>query len=222
MIRKDQAIQIVKKIISESRDEDKIDKCKDILAKINSLSEEEFSKIVNNTLEKKASIEDFESWLATKLQERDLQGTKMVQLNEMVSFNIAGINKDTVALHVVPKHVTKEQIRSCGTYLVDALEQLREKIKNGEINDVESIFAVSDILRLKPLQRHFEELGFKVEEGEEMFRRRFRKPKQASLDVKTLLSNEWEERKEQFMEGRQKIEELHKNGIDVSDEEDGR
>lgn len=222
MIKKDQAIQIVEKIILESRDDDKIDKCKDILAKINSLSEEGFSKIVHNTLGEDANIEDFENWLTTKLQERDLQGTEMVQLNEMVSFNLAGINKEAIALHVVPKHVTKEQIRNCGAYLVDALEQLREKVRNGEITDVEGVFAVSDILRLKPLQSDFKELGFKVEEGEEMFRRRFRKPVQAALSIETLLSEEWEERKEKFMEGRPTIEELHANGANLEDGEEGR
>lgn len=143
-----------------------------------------------------------------KLQEPELQGTKFVQLNNLVSYNIAGISKDTIALHVVPAQVTTSQIRNSGSYLVDALEQLRTKLKEGDFEEVETIFAVSDILKLKLLQGYFRDLGFDVKEGEEMFRRRFKNPYQASLPKDNLLSEDWEKRKENFMKGKPTIAEL--------------
>lgn len=219
MIRKNQVIQIVEKIISESRDDEKIDKCKDILAKINSLSEEDFSKIVNNTLGENANIEDFKNWILSKLQERDLHETEFTQLNEMVSYNIAGTNQNTVVLHVAPKHVMMEQIRNGGSYLVDALEQIKMKLQNGEIKNIETVFAVSDILKLKSLQKDFKGLGFGITQGEERFRRRFKNPYQASLDTKTLLSDEWEEKKKKFMNGRPTITELRKENAEAGGEE---
>ena len=208
MVTKNQAIEIVKNYIGQSQDEDKVDKCKDILAKLNSIPEEEFSKIVHRTLGKNSDLSAFNDWLMAKLQEPELQGTKFVQLNNFVSYNIAGISKDTIALHVVPTQVTTGQIRNSGSYLVDALEQLKAKIKDGEFEEVETIFAVSDILRLKMLQGYFRDLGFDVKEGEEMFRRRFKNPYQASLPKDNLLSEDWEKRKENFMKGKPTIAEL--------------
>lgn len=216
MVTKNQAIEIVQNYILESKDDDKVDKCKDMLAKLNSISEEEFNKIVCRTLGENSGVNEFNSWLTSKLQEHDLQGTEFVQLNEFVSYNIAGISKSTLALHVVPTHVTTQQIINSGSYLAEALEQLRSKIKDGEFENIESIFAVSDILKLKVLQKYFKDLGFDVREGEEMFRRRFKNPYQASLDKDTLVSDEWEELKEQFMEGRPTVEELRdKNKDDI-------
>lgn len=219
MISKDQAIQNVREYILELKDDDKIDKCKDIIEKIYSISEEEFNKIVHNTLGENANIEDFKNWLLSKLQERDLHETEFTQLNEMVSYNIAGTNQNTVVLHVAPKHVTMEQIRNGGSYLVDALEQIKTKLQNGEIKNIETVFAVSDILKLKSLQKYFKGLGFGITQGEERFRRRFKNPYQAALDTETLLSDEWEERKKKFMDGRPTIEELRKDKDEAGGED---
>lgn len=208
MVTKNQAIEIVKNYILQSQDNDKVDKSKDVLAKLNSISDEEFNKIVRHTLGEKSDLNAFNNWLMTKLQEPELQGTKFVQLNDFVSYNLAGISKDTIALHVVPTQVTNRQIRNSGSYLVDALEQLKTKIRDGEFEEVETIFAVSDILKLKILQGYFRDLGFDVEEGEEMFRRRFKSPYQASLSKAVLLSEEWEELKEKFMKDKPTISEL--------------
>ena len=208
MVTKNQAIEIVKNYIGYSQDEEKVDKCKDILAKLNSIPEEEFNKFVHHTLGENPDLSAFNDWLMAKLQEPELQGTKFVQLNNLVSYNIAGISKDTIALHVVPAQVTTSQIRNSGSYLVDALEQLRTKLKEGDFEEVETIFAVSDILKLKLLQGYFRDLGFDVREGEEMFRRRFKNPYQASLPKDNLLSEDWEKLKENFMKGKPTIAEL--------------
>lgn len=208
MVTKNQAIEIVKNYIGYSQDEEKINKCKNMLQKLNSIAEEEFNKKVHHTLGENPDLNAFNNWLMAKLQEPELQGTEFVQLNNFVSYNIAGSSKDTIALHVVPTQVTTEQIRNSGSYLADALEQLKAKIKNGDFEEVKTIFAVSDILKLKLLQGYFRDLGFDVREGKEMFRRRFKNPYQASLPKDNLLSEDWEKRKENFMKGKPTIAEL--------------
>ena len=208
MVTKNQAIEIVKNYIGYSQDEEKINKCKNMLQKLNSIAEEEFNKKVHHTLGENPDLNAFNNWLMAKLQEPELQGTEFVQLNNFVSYNIVGSSKDTIALHVVPTQVTTEQIRNSGSYLADALEQLKAKIKNGDFEEVKTIFAVSDILKLKLLQGYFRDLGFDVREGKEMFRRRFKNPYQASLPKDNLLSEDWEKRKENFMKGKPTIAEL--------------
>ena len=221
MISRDQAIQNVREYILKLKDDDKIDKCKDIIKKINSMSEEEFSKIVHDTLGENTNIENFKNWLVSKLKERDLHEKEFTQLNDMVSYNIAGENQNTVLLHLVPKHVTKKQIKNIGSYLVDALEQIKIKLQNGEIKNVDTVFAVSDILKVKSLQKDFKGLGFRITQGEERFRRRykFKNPYQASLDTETLLSDEWEEIKKDFMDGRPTIEELRNENVQAIGED---
>lgn len=208
MITREEAIDVIQYYMGQSQDEDKIDKCKDMLAKLNTLTEIEFIRIICTALGENADVNAFNDWLIKKLQDPELQGTKFVQLNELVSYNLAGINKDTIALHVVPKKATRNQVKYSASYLVDALEQLKAKIEQGEFEQVESIFAVSDILASRALQGYFKALGFKISEGEEMFRRKFKNPYQASLPKKMLLSEEWEKLKEEFMKGKATVAEL--------------
>lgn len=59
MVTKNQAIEIVKNYIGYSQDEEKVDKCKDILAKLNSIPEEEFNKIVHHTLGENPDLSAF-------------------------------------------------------------------------------------------------------------------------------------------------------------------
>ena len=208
MVTKNQAIEIIKNYVLQLQDTKKVDKCNDVITRINSMSDEEFGEIVRHTLGEKSDLDAFNNWLMKKLQEPELQGTKFVQLNDFVSYNLAGTSKDTISLHVVPKHVTNSQIRSSGSYLVDALEKLKAKIRDGEFEEVKTIFAVSDILKLKKLQGYFRDLGFDVGEGEEKFRGRFKNPYQASLSKSALMSEEWEELKEKFMQGKPTVSEL--------------
>lgn len=208
MITRKQAIDVIQYYMIQSQDEDKIDKCKDMLAKLNTLTEIEFIGIVHTALGENADINAFYDLLIKKLQDPELQGTKFVQLNELVSYNLAGFNKGTIALHVVPIHASRSQVKYSASYLVDALEQLKVKIERGEFEQVESIFAVSDILASRALQGYFKALGFEISEGEEMFRRKFKNPYQASLPKQMLLSEEWEKLKEEFMKDRLTVAEL--------------
>ncbi len=218
MITKNQAMQIIRNYMSESTDDKKVEKCNLWLLKLSTISEKEFNEIARHTLGEDSGVNEFNSWLMQRLQGHELQGTKFVELNEFVSYNIAGSSQKTLALHIVPKHVTNKDIRNSGSYLAEALEHLRAKIKNGEFENIESVFAVSDILKLKILQGYFKELGFDIKEGEEIFKGHFRNPYQAHLSKEVLVSDEWEELKEQFMKSRPTVEELHdKNKEDIDE-----
>lgn len=208
MVTKNQAIEIIKDYVLQLQDTKKVNRCNDVITRLNSMSDEEFDEIVRHTLGEKSDLDTFNNWLITKLKEPELQGIKFVQLNDFVSYHLAGTSKDTISLHVVPTHVTNSQIRSSGSYLVDALEKLKVKIRDGEFEEVKTIFAVSDILKIKKLQGYFRDLGFNVAEGEERFRGRFKNPYQVSLSKSALMSEEWEELKEKFMKGRTTISEL--------------
>lgn len=198
MLSKNEAIETVSKLMISTDDEMKKNLYATYLEKINSVTDEELAEVAEKTLGKNSGVLEFEVWLQEKA-ERHIRSNDFIKLNDFVSYNIAVDRQDTLALHVVPKHVTQEEIRKSGTYLVDALEQIIEKINNGEIKDIETIFAVSDILKLRVLQNNFSRLGFKVERGEEAFREHFKNPYQASLQVKYLLSKEWQKIKDEFM-----------------------
>ncbi len=91
-------------------------------------------------------------------------------------------------------------------------------MKSGEFENIASIFAVSDILKLKILQGYFKELGFDIKEGEEIFKDHFRNPYQSHLSKEVLVSDRWEEIKEQFMKSRPTVEELYdKNKEDIDE-----
>ena len=204
-------MKIIQKYMSELQDDCKIVKCQWILTKVDSLSEEEFQKILYNTLGTSPDLMQFKQWLVRKLEELDLQDTKFIPLNAFVSYHIEEKEShDTFVLHVIPKYVTKEQLRNSGTYLVDALEKIRAKMQEGEFEKVNAIFAVSDILRLPALQEPFKALGFDVKQGDDRFKKQFRKPYQVFLPKHVFLSEAWEQRKEEFMRGRLTISELKK------------
>jgi len=111
-------------------------------------------------------------------------------------------------LHVVPKQINSKQAREGGVYLADALEKIKSKMKEGKFSDIATIFAVSDLLKLKLLQKNFKDLGFQIEKGNENFEKMFKNPYQATLSRKFLLSDEWRELKEKFVEGKSTIEEI--------------
>lgn len=211
MITKNQAIEVLNNYLIEVNDENEINICKELLSKIEGVSENDFSVIACRTLGKNADINEFNDWLNKKIHDHELYGTKFVELNNMISYNLAGNLKTTIALHVVPTKVSFEQIRNSGSYLVDALEQLRNMINDGEFENIETIFAVSDILKLGILQKYFNELGFKVEKADEIFRKKFKNPYQASLSKDGLMSVEWEKLKDKFMEDKLSVEEIENN-----------
>ena len=211
VITREQIKDAIKNYMSQLQDEDKIIKCQWILAKIDGLSEKEFQQKLYHTLGEKPDLTQFKKWLLETLEELEWQNTKFIPLNAFVSYHIEEKEShDTFVLHVIPKHVTKEQLRNSGTYLVDALEKIRAKMQEGEFEKVNAIFAVSDILRLPALQEPFKALGFDVKQGDDRFKKQFRKPYQVFLPKHVFLSEAWEQRKEEFMRGRLTISELKK------------
>ena len=117
-----------------------------------------------------------------------------------------------------------------GPYLVDALNQLREKVKNKEIEDITNIFAVSPILRAKKLQEGFRALGFEVKKGDEAFQEHFGNPYQAGISIEKILSDEWETIRDEYMKSQPDID-VHAreksinekiNNIDIDEDSENR
>ena len=81
-------------------------------------------------------------------------------------------------------------------------------MQEGSFTDVATIFAVSDLLKLNSLQKNFKELGFQIEKGDQKFKKIFKNPYQASLSREFLLSDEWKDLKDKFVEGKLTIEEI--------------
>ena len=197
MLSKNDAIKTLQGIMTETQDDHRIEKIEGYILKIEGISEEQFAEIATRSLGENAGVQDFINWVDNRLN-HELVGTGFIELNDMVSYNIAGSKQDTIALHVIPEHVSTTDIRNMGPYLVDALEQLSMQIESGEIEGVENVFAVSHILRIKKLQDGFRELGFEVGKADEAFQEHFKNPYQANLKVATMLSDEWKELKEEF------------------------
>lgn len=205
MISKNECLKVLEDMISNTTDENKKNKLIGYSAKINSITDEKFKEVAMRSLGENCHIEDFMKWINGRLN-HELVGTEFIKLNDMVSYNIAGNKMDTIALHVVPKHVTTTDIRNMGPYLVDALNQLRQKVKSGEIEDVTNIFAVSDILKLRKLQEAFSLLGFDVGKGDEAFSGHFKNPYQAGISIEKILSKEWEDMRDEFCKNQPKVD----------------
>lgn len=215
MISKNESLQTLKSMIAETTDENKKTKLIGYIEKINSVTENQFYEIAKKSLGEECRIDDFIKWVNVRLN-HELVGTKFVELNDMVSYNIAGSKADTIALHVVPKHVTKTDIRNMGPYLVDALNQLREKVKNNDIKGVTNIFAVSPILRAKKLQEGFRNLGFEVKKGDEAFQEHFDNPYQAEISIEKIISDEWKKIRDEYMESQPNID-VHAREKDINE-----
>lgn len=202
MFTRQEAISVIENQIKK-QNHTNVEKYQEILKKINSMSDEEFENIAKQRIGENATIEMLSTWLKAKMEEHPKD--EFIKLNNMVSYHI--IN-ETIALHVVPKQINSKQAREGGIYLADALEKIKSKIKEGEFSDIVTIFAVSDLLKLKLLQKNFKDLGFRIEKGNKNFEKMFKNPYQATLSRKFLLSDEWRELKERFVEGKPTIEEI--------------
>ena len=202
MFSREEAISVIENQIKKQNNAN-VEKYQEILKKINSMSDEEFENIAKQRIGENATIEMLSNWLKAKMEEHPKN--EFIKLNNMVSYHI--IN-ETIALHVVPKQINSKQAREGGVYLADALEKIKSKMKEEEFSDIATIFAVSDLLKLKLLQKNFKDLGFKIEKGNQKFEKMFKNPYQATLSRKFLLSDEWRELKEKFVEGKPTIEEI--------------
>ena len=184
MFTRQEAINVIENQIKQKNNAN-VEKYQEILKKINSMSDEEFENIAKQRIGENATIEMLSTWLKAKMEEHPKN--EFIKLNNMVSYHII---HETIALHVVPKQINSKQAREGGVYLADALEKIKSKMKEGKFSDITTIFAVSDLLKLKLLQKNFKD------------------PYQATLSRKFLLSDEWRELKERFVEGKPTIEEI--------------
>ena len=209
MFTRQEAINVIANQIKKQNNAN-VEKYQEILNKINSISDEEFEHIAKQRIGENATIEMLSNWLKAKMEEHPKN--EFIKLNNMVSYHI--IN-ETIALHVIPKQINSKQAREGGVYLADALEKIKSKMQEGDFTYVTTIFAVSDLLKLKLLQKKFKDLGFQIEKGNKDFEKMFKNPYQATLSRKFLLSDEWRELKGKFVEGKPTIEEIEsKNQLD--------
>ena len=202
MFTRQEAINVIENQIKKQNNAN-IEKYQEILKKINSMSDEEFEHIVKQRIGENITIEMLSTWLNTQMKEQTKN--EFIKLNNIVSYHVI---HETIALHVVPKKITTKQARDSGIYLADALEKIRCKMQEGSFTDVATIFAVSDLLKLNSLQKNFKELGFQIEKGDQKFKKIFKNPYQASLSREFLLSDEWKDLKDKFVEGKLTIEEI--------------
>lgn len=202
MFNRKEAINVIENQVKQKNNAN-IEKYQEILKKINSMSDEEFEHIVKQRIGENITIEMLSTWLNTQMKEQTKN--EFIKLNNIVSYHVI---HETIALHVVPKKITTKQARDSGIYLADALEKIRCKMQEGSFTDVATIFAVSDLLKLNSLQKKFKELGFQIEKGDQKFKKIFKNPYQASLSREFLLSDEWKDLKDKFVEGKLTIEEI--------------
>lgn len=202
MFNRKEAINVIENQVKQKNNAN-IEKYQEILKKINSMSDEEFEHIVKQRIGENITIEMLSTWLNTQMKEQTKN--EFIKLNNIVSYHVI---HETIALHVVPKKITTKQARDSGIYLADALEKIRCKMQEGSFTDVATIFAVSDLLKLNSLQKNFKELGFQIEKGDQKFKKIFKNPYQASLSREFLLSDEWKDLKDKFVEGKLTIEEI--------------
>ena len=200
MFSRKEAISVIENQIKKQNNAN-VEKYQEILKKINSISDEKFEYIVKRRIGENATIEMISTWLKAKMEKHPKN--EFIKLNNMVSYHII---HETIALHVVPKQANSKQARKGGIYLADALEKIKSKIREGKFGDIATIFAVSDLLKLKLLQKNFKDLGFKIEKGNQKFEKIFKDPYQAILSKDFLLSDEWEALKNKFVEGKPTIE----------------
>ena len=200
MFTRQEAINVIENQIKQKNNVN-VEKYQEILKKINSISDEEFEHIAKQRIGENATIEMISTWLKAKMEKHPKN--EFIKLNNMVSYHII---HETIALHVVPKQANSKQARKGEIYLADALEKIKSKIREGEFGDIATIFAVSDLLKLKLLQKNFKDLGFKIEKGNQKFEKIFKDPYQATLSKDFLLSDEWEALKNKFVEGKPTIE----------------
>ncbi|MBB1549248.1 MAG: hypothetical protein HG450_004525 [Clostridiales bacterium] len=202
MFNRKEAINVIENQVKQKNNAN-IEKYQEILKKINSMSDEEFEHIVKQRIGENITIEMLSTWLNTQMKEQTKN--EFIKLNNIVSYHVI---HETIALHVVLKKITTKQARDSGIYLADALEKIRCKMQEGSFTDVATIFAVSDLLKLNSLQKNFKELGFQIEKGDQKFKKIFKNPYQASLSREFLLSDEWKDLKDKFVEGKLTIEEI--------------
>lgn len=155
MFTRQEAIDVIENQIKKQNNAN-VEKYQEILNKINSISDEEFEHIAKQRIGENATIEMLSTWLKAKIEEHPKD--EFIKLNNMVSYHII---HETIALHVVPKQINSKQAREGGVYLADVLEKIKSKMQEGNFTHVTTIFAVSDLLKLKLLQKNLKIYDFK-------------------------------------------------------------
>jgi len=167
------------------------------LLKIDNIPDEEWESFINKFININGSLEE---WLKEKFE---LRLGPNIELNELISYSNT---EDILHIHVLPKDVThlihkRDYIK---LKFIDALEKIKVILQQDEnMQEITNVFAASPILKIKFLQNMFEELGFNIEETmDEQILERFPETKkvyEANLSKDEILSDEWEENKENIL-----------------------
>lgn len=207
MFTKEQLIQKLREI----EDDKNTEEIKDLIQKIEKTSEGQLQEFLKDMKIKN----DKDIQKAVNKRNRRREKTKFTPLNEVVSY---GINGKTLHIHLIPKDarsmLTKEGQQEAKKSLIDALEKVKQKMKEEKgFEKVEEVYAISGIIR-GFVAGWFNDLDFKVktlpiEEAKKdkelkRFYRRFKNQKKlgrASLSKEKLMSEDWEEKKNDLKKG---------------------
>lgn len=150
--------------------------------------EEKIKKIGNTKEEIEANIEEV---LKQKLERR------FIPVNSLISY---GITDDALHIHLIPESITymfnKEARKKANIEVVDALMQIREKLKlDDRFSNIKVVEGISPILKSKKIQEIFTQLGFESEEEQRKeLTDKFKDSKKVirvSISTEKLCSDEW-------------------------------
>ena len=196
-------------ILTNMTTEENKGKIQDLLGKIEKISDEELAKILSER--KIKSAKDVKKIVEGEEKKPRMARHKFENLNEIVSF---GATDSTIHIHLIPEDahhmLTREGWTKAELALIDAMEKIKGKLgKEKKYKKIQQVYAVSPIMT-GIVSRWFKELGFDVKtlpmeqakEDEELskFTERFEgagKLGRANLTKEQLMSEEWEQRKEE-------------------------
>jgi len=214
MLQKDEVLNLINGIINEQNKE----KLQEYIDLVNSMDDATWEKFCQE--HDFTSIDKLKSELEKKINRME---EKFIELNELISY---GRSRTALHIHVIPSDVhsllTKKGLLKAEGLLIDALEKIQDLMKEDE--SIANVYAVSNIIQ-SLVARMFIRLDFDVkvmslEEAKDdhelgYFYETFKdsnlgKLGRAQISREKLLSQEWEELKE---ERKKELEEKSKRNI---------
>ena len=170
--------------------------------------EEKIKKLGNTKEEIEANIEEV---LKQKLQRR------FTPVNSLISY---GTTDDSLHIHLIPESITymlnKEARKRANIEVIDALMQIREKIKlDDRFSNIKEVEGISPILKSKKIREIFTQLGFESEdEQRKELIDKFKGAKEVirvSIAREKLCSDEWLKLAKKLKED---LEDVDRDGLD--------
>lgn len=192
---KEEAKQILENMITD--DNELV--VNNLMVLLNKMSVDNWNELVTKNGINSENINEF---LADKIL---AEKTRFNPLNDLISYGISG---NTIHIHVIPKDAKEffnhDGLSKANLDIIDALDKIKTMLKNDEIKNINNIFAVSPILKIRKLQEMFRNLNFAVSETtNKYFLDKFPAAKsvyQAILTRDMIFTEEWEQNKEKIYE----------------------